>query len=188
VSPAARKKTELIPVAKVEAEAASRILTVRGQRVVLDSDLAEFYGVKTERLLQQVRRNQDRFPEDFCFQLTGDESADLTLQNAGSSSGHGGRRYLPLVFTEQGALAASAVLRSERSAEVSVAVTRAFVAMRDQLAELRSHPVLVEFAERLTKLEKHSTQQTEFNRLVRDAMRNFDSLIELVEGQLPEAP
>jgi len=187
VSPTAAKK-ELMPVAKVEMEAASRIFTVRGQRVVLDSDLAEFYGVRTDRLTQAVRRNEERFPDDFCFRLTREEFSNLTPQNAGSSSGYGGRRHLPLVFTEQGALAVSAVLRSERAAEVSVAVARAFVAMRGQLAELASHPVLVEFAERLKKLEKHSTQQTQFNRLVRDAMRNFDSLIELVEGELPEAP
>ncbi len=188
MSPAAPKKIELMPVAKVEVEEASRSFTVRGQRVVLDSDLAEFYGVKTERVLQQVRRNPARFPEDFCFQLTGDEFAGLILQNAGSSSGHGGRRHLPVVFTEQGALAAAGVLRSERAAEVSVAIARAFVAMRGQLAELASHPVLVEFAERLRKLEKDSDEQTEFNRLVRGAMRNFDSFIELVEDQLPSAP
>jgi ORF6N domain len=186
VSPATPKKNELIPVAKVETEAASRILTLRGQRVVLDSDLAEFYGVETENITRQVRRNIARFPEDFCFRLTKTEWS-LLRQNDGASS-HGGRRTPPYVFTEQGALAVSGVLTSERAAEVSVAVARAFVAMRDQLAELASHPVLAEFAERLTKLEKHSTQQTEFNRLVRDAMRNFDSLIELVEGQLPEAP
>jgi hypothetical protein len=188
MSPAARKKNELISVADVEAEAASRIFTVRGQRVVLDSDLADFYGVETRRLVEQVGRNPDRFPEDFAFRLTRSEFDDLISQNATSRSGHGGRRKLPLVFTEQGALAVSGVLRSEHAAEVSVAVARAFVAMRDQLAELSSNPVLAKFAERLTKLERHSTQQTEFNQLVRDAMRNFDSLIELVEGELPEGP
>jgi hypothetical protein len=92
------------------------------------------------------------------------------------------------VFTELGALAVSGVLKSERAAEVSVAVARAFVAMRGQLAELASRPVLVDVVARLAKLEKHSTQQTEFNRLMRDAMRDFDSFIELVEGQLPKAP
>ena len=80
----------------------------------------------------------------------------------------------------------SGVLKSERAAEVGVAVARAFVAMRDQLAELESHPVLVEFAGRLAELEKHSTQQTEFNEHVRDALRNLDSFIELVEGPAPE--
>jgi len=187
VSPATRKGNELIPVADVEAEAASRILTVRGQRVVLDSDLAEFYGVVTRRLAEQVSRNLDRFPEDFAFRLTRREFDDLISQNATSRSQHGGRRKLPLVFTEQGALAAAGVLKSERAAEVSIAVARAFVAMRDQLAELRSHPVLREFAARLAKLEKHSTQQTEFNEHVRDALRNLDSFIELVEGQAPES-
>ncbi len=186
MSPPTQKKNELIPVAEVQAEAASRILTVRGQRVVLDSDLAEFYGVRTDRLTQAVKRNEDRFPGDFCFRLTPEEFSGLTPQNAGSNAGRGGRRHIPLVFTEQGALAASGVLKSERAAEVSVAVARAFVAMRDQLTELESHPVLVEFAERLAKLEKHSTQQTEFNEHVRDALRNLDSFIELVEGQAPE--
>jgi hypothetical protein len=186
MSSAARKGNELIAVADVEVEAARRILTVRGQRVVLDSDLAEFYGVETKALNRQVTRNADRFPEDFSFHLTPVETADLRRQNGTAS--WGGRRSTPRVFTEQGALAVSGVLKSERAAEVSVAVARAFVVMRDQLVELGSHPVLVEIAARLTKLEKHSTQQTDFNRLVRDAMRNFDSLIELVESQLPEAP
>jgi hypothetical protein len=189
VSPAARKKNELMPVAKVEAEAASRILTIRGQRVVLDSDLAEFYGVETKALNRQVRSNRARFPEDFVFQLTREEfSRVLRCRNRTSNDPRGGTRYRPLVFTELGALAVSGVLKSERAAEVSVAVARAFVAMRGQLAELASHPVLVDVAARIAKLEKHSTQQTEFNRLMRDAMRDFDSFIELVEAQLPEAP
>jgi hypothetical protein len=187
MSPATRKKDEPIPVAEVQVKATSRILTVRGQRVVLDSDLAEFYGVETRRLAEQVSRNPDRFPDDFAFRLTRREFDDLISQNATSRSQHGGRRKLPLVFTEQGALAAAGVLKSKRAAEVSVAVARAFVAMRDQLAELRSHPALVEFVARLAKLEKHSTQQTEFNEHVRDALRNLDSFIELVEGQAAEA-
>lgn len=174
MSPAARKKNELMPVAKVEAEAASRILTVRGQRVVLDSDLAEFYDVETKALNRQVRSNQARFPEDFVFQLTREEfSRVLRCRNRTSNDPRGGPRYRSLVFTELGALAVSGVLKSERAAEVSVAVARAFVAMRGQLAELASHPVLVDVVARLAKLEKHSTQQTEFNRLMRDAMRDF---------------
>jgi ORF6N domain len=188
VSPAARKKNELVPVANIEAEAASRILTVRGQRVVLDSDLADFYGVETRVLAQQVSRNLARFPKDFAFRLTRRELDNLKSQNVIASRQHGGRRTLPLVFTEQGALAVSGVLKSERAAEVSVAVARAFVAMRDQLAELDSHPVLVEVAKRLAKLEKHTDQQTDFNQLVLDALRNADSFIELVEGQITEAP
>jgi hypothetical protein len=186
VSPATRKKRELIPASQVEAEAARRIFEIRERRVVLDSDLAEFYGVETKHLNEQASANPARFPTDFRFQMTRREHENLRSRNPTSS--WGGRRYPPWVYTEHGVIAAAGVLKSKRAAEVSVAVVLAFVAMRDQLAELASHPVLVEFAERLAKLEKHSTQQTEFNQLVRDAMRNFDSLIELVESQLPEAP
>lgn len=180
------KKNELIPASKVQVEAVRRIFTARGQRVVLDSDLAEFYGVETENITRQVSRNPTRFPKDFCFRLTRAEW-NLIRQNGGSSS-HGGRRKLPLVFAEQGALAISGVLKSERADEVSVAVARAFVIMRDQLAEFDGHPVLVEVAKRLAKLEKNSAQQTEFNRLVINALRDADSFIELIEGQLPEPP
>jgi hypothetical protein len=188
VSPATRKGNELIPVSDVETEAASRILTVRGQRVVLDSDLAEFYGVETRSLMQQVARNPARFPDDFMFHLTEAEMAKVAHQSQNVIDPRRRRSgKFPAVFTEQGALAASAVLRSERASEVSVAVSRAFVAMRNQLAELEPHPVLIEFAARLAKLEKHSTKQTEFNEHVRDALRNLDSFIELVEGQAPEA-
>lgn len=187
MSPSTRRSNELIPVARVQTEAASRILTVRGRRVVLDSDLAEFYGVETRRLTEQVGRNPDRFPDDFAFRLTRREFDNLISQNATSRS-HGGRRKLPLAFTEQGALAAAGVLKSRRAAEISVAVARAFLAMRDQLTELRSHPALAEFAARLAKLEKHSTQQTEFNQHVHDALRNLDSFIELVKGQAAGTP
>lgn len=105
---------------------------------MLDSDLAEFYGVRTDRLTQAIGRNQDRFPDDFCFRLTREEFAGLTPQNAGSNTGRGGRRHLPLVFTEQGALAVSAVLRGERATAVSIAVARAFVAMRQMLEDMQA--------------------------------------------------
>jgi hypothetical protein len=189
MSPAARKGNELIPVADVEVEAARRILTVRGQRVVLDSDLAEFYGVETRRLMEQIARNPARFPDDFTFHLTQAEMTEVARQSQNAIDPRRRRSgKFPAVFTEQGALAAAGVLKSEQAAEVSVAVARAFVAMRDQLVELESHPALIEFAARLAKLEKHSTQQTEFNEHVRDALRNLDSFIELVEGKAPERP
>lgn len=184
MTPAAKKSSELTPVADVQAEASSRILVVRGQRVVLDSDLAEFYGVRTGYVTAAVARNPERFPEDFAFRLTAEESVDLKTKN--SSSSHGGRRNLPLVFTEQGALAVSGVLKSERAAEVSVAVARAFVAMRDQLAELQGNPVIAEFTKRLAKLEKDSADQKEFNKALLDSMRNFDSFIELVGEDLQD--
>lgn len=111
-------------------EVAQRITIIRGQRVLLDADLARFYGETTKRLNQQVNRNRARFPEDFMFQLTAEEFANLRLQSATSSSGHGGRRYAPLAFTEHGAIMASMVLASERATALSVYVVRAFVELR----------------------------------------------------------
>src|ERR1035438_2758711 len=108
---------------------------IRGQRVVLDADLANVYGVTTTRLNQQVRRNSDRFPEDFAFQLTPDEFAALMLQIATSKKGSGGRRKLPLAFTEHGAIMATNVLNSSRAVQMSVFVVRAFVKMREVLAQ-----------------------------------------------------
>jgi hypothetical protein len=101
-------------------EVAQRITVIRGQRVLLDADLARFYGETTKRLNQQVNRNRARFPEDFMFQLTDEEFANLRLKSATSSSGHGGRRYAPLAFTEHGAIMASMVLGSERATGLSV--------------------------------------------------------------------
>ena len=94
-----------------------RIYTIRGVRVILDSDLAALYGVPTKRLNEQYRRNRDRFPEDFAFQLTRQEIDSLRSQIATSSS-HGGRRYRPYAFTEHGALQAANVLRSARSVQM----------------------------------------------------------------------
>ena len=121
-------------------EIAQRIHLIRGQRVVLDSDLAAFYGETTKRFNQQVNRNRERFPEDFMFQLDDEEFANLRLQFATSSSkgsGHGGRRYAPLAFTEHGAIMASMVLGSPRATALSVHVVRAFVELRGMLASNR---------------------------------------------------
>jgi phage regulator Rha-like protein len=111
----------------------SMILTVRGLRVMLDSDLATIYGVTTKRLKEQFKRNIKRFPIDFAFVLTRQELADLRSQIATSSS-HGGTRYLPIAFTEHGAIMLASVLNSERAVEMSLFVVRAFVCMREQLA------------------------------------------------------
>lgn len=121
---------QTIPIERIT----QTIILLRGQKVMLDSDLAELYGVTTRRLNEQVRRNADRFPEDFAFSLTKQEVADLMSQNAtssGSAKGHGGRRKLPLVFTEHGAIMAASVLNSPRAVEVSVFVVRAFVKLRE---------------------------------------------------------
>jgi hypothetical protein len=120
------------------------IFTVRGNRVMLDADLACIYGVQTRRLNEQVRRNAERFPRDFMFQLTRQEAADLKSQIATSSerpiqsrfatdSGHGGRRKLPYAFTEHGAIMAANVLNSPEAIRMSVFVVRAFVKMREAL-------------------------------------------------------
>ncbi len=111
-----------------------RIHIVRGQRVMLDSDLANLYGVPTHRLNEQVTRNRDRFPEDFSFQLTQQEVANLISQIAISSSGHGGRRKLPWAFTEHGIAMLSSVLNSPTAVRVNIQIIRTFVRMRRLLA------------------------------------------------------
>ena len=98
----------------------SRIYTVRNLRVMLDSDLAELYEVPTKRFNEQVKRNISRFPVDFMFQLTQEEYDSLRSQNATSKPGRGGRRYLPYVFTENGAIMAATILNSQRAVEMSV--------------------------------------------------------------------
>jgi hypothetical protein len=124
------------PVVPIE-RIAGAILVLRGRRVLLDTELAALYGVATERLNQQVRRNRKRFPGDFFFQLTTDEYSALILQNAGSKPGRGGRRKPPLAFTERGAIMAATVLNSPRAVEMTVYVVRAFVQMRTLLGSKR---------------------------------------------------
>jgi hypothetical protein len=111
-----------------------RIFVVRGQRVMLDSDLAKLYGVATKRLNEQVQRNIERFPEDFAYQLTAQEFADLKSQIATSKTGRGGKQKLPWVFTEHGVAMLSSVLRSPRAVQVNIAIMRAFVRMRRLIA------------------------------------------------------
>lgn len=122
--------SSLIPVERI----ASRIYLLRGEKVMLDSDLAELYGVETKNLHKAAKRNQRRFPEDFMFQVTDEEGEILRFQIGTSSQEHGGRRYRPYAFTEQGVAMLSAVLRSDRAVDVSVAIMRAFVRLRQLLA------------------------------------------------------
>jgi hypothetical protein len=119
---------------------------VRGQRVLLDADLARLYGVTTAALNQAVRRNAARFPTDFAFRLTRQEFTALISQIVTSNAGRGGRRKLPLVFTEHGVAMLSSVLRSARAARVNVEIMRAFVRLRRLLA------TPVELVEQLTRL------------------------------------
>jgi len=110
------------------------IHTLRGQRVVLDSDLAALYGVETKVFNQSIRRNTARFPEDFSFVLNGEEWLVLRSQIVTSNEGRGGRRYIPRAFTEHGALMAASVLNSDRAISMSVYVIRAFIEIREQIA------------------------------------------------------
>lgn len=111
-----------------------RILFVRGQKVMLDSDLARIYGVATFNLNKAVKRNRERFPGDFCFQLTREEHQALRFQIGISKQGRGGRRFLPHAFTEQGVAMLSSVLRSKRAIQVNITIMRAFVKFRQMLA------------------------------------------------------
>ena len=121
------RKQALIPVERI----ARTIVRLRGQNVMRDVDLAALYEVSTKRLNEQVKRNRRRFPRDFMFQLTQAEYADLRSQIATSSpAAHGGRRYLPYVFTEHGAIMAASVLNSPRAVQMSILVVRAFVGFR----------------------------------------------------------
>ena len=106
-----------------------KILIIRGQQVMLDHDLAELYGVETKNINKAMSRNKERFPINFCFQLTTDEFASLRFQN-GTSNKKGGRRYLPFVFTEQGVAMLSTVLSSDIAIEISLKIMDAFVSMR----------------------------------------------------------
>jgi hypothetical protein len=109
------------------------IRLIRGEKVILDADLAELYGVSTRVLVQAVKRNPERFPEDFMFQLTAEEFTVLRSQFV-TSRGWGGRRYPPYAFTEQGVAMLSGVLRSPRAVRVNIEIMRAFVRMRQLLA------------------------------------------------------
>lgn len=124
------------------------ILMLRGHKVMLDADLAAMYGVETKALLQAVKRNLDRFPKDFMLQLTTDEWAALRSQFVTSSSTHGGRRYAPYAFTEQGVAMLSTVLNSKRAIAVNIEIMRAFVRMRELLTSNK------ELAQQLEKLER----------------------------------
>ena len=152
----------IIPMERIE----RAILLIRGEKVMLDSDLAEIYGVETKALNRAVKRNLNRFPLDFMFQLTSKEAANLRCQSGTSSSQYGGRRYLPYAFTEHGALMLANVLNSERAAQTSVQVVRVFVRLRQMLASN------AELARKLAALEQKYDAQF---KVVFDAIRQLMS-------------
>ena len=152
-----------IPSEKIE----KCIFLLRGQKVMLDADLAELYGVETGALKRAVKRNRERFPEDFMFPLTFQEVGILRCQNGISS--WGGHRFLPYAFTEQGVAMLSSVLKSKRAVQVNIEVMRAFVKLREMLA---SHKDL---ALKLAEMEKKYDSQF---KVVFDAIRELMAPIE----------
>lgn len=151
---------ELLPAEVIE----RKIYLIRGHKVMLDNDLAALYEVETKVLLQAVKRNIQRFPEDFMFQLNDQEFMNLKSQFVTSSSGHGGRRYLPYVLTEQGVAMLSSVLKSERAVQVNIAIMRTFVKLRQMLVSD------VELARKLATMENKYDSQF---KVVFDAIREL---------------
>ena len=162
----------------------SRILALREQRVMLDADLAQLYGVQTKVLVQAVKRNLSRFPEDFMFQLSAEEWAHLRSQFVTSSGGHGGRRTAPYAFTEQGVAMLSSVLGSPRAIAVNIEIMRTFVKVR-QLAATHG-----DLAQRLAELEEKTEalamQHDTFSRNTRIQLKQvFEALRELMTPAEP---
>lgn len=158
------KQTQKKRIPVPQARITRSILLLRGQKVLLDADLAQLYGVDTGALTRAVKRNSERFPADFMFQLTKEEFADLRSHFGISNAGRGGRRYLPYAFTEQGVAMLSSVLRSDRAVHVNIEIMRAFVQLRQMLASN------AELARKLAILEKKYDAQF---KIVFDAIRQL---------------
>lgn len=150
-----------------------KILEIRGQRVLLDADLAGLFGVPTKRFNEQVGRNLEKFPSDFMFVLTKQEIMNLRSHFATTSGGHGGRRYNPRAFTEHGAIMAATVLNSPRAVEMSVYIVRAFVRFREMLSSHR------ELSAKLGELE---SRLDDHDQAIGGLIRAIKALME------PEAP
>ncbi|MGD1047207.1 MAG: ORF6N domain-containing protein [Candidatus Krumholzibacteriaceae bacterium] len=155
--------SSIVPTERIE----QTILLIRGEKVILDVDLAALYGVTTKRLNEQVRRNRDRFPGDFSFHLTNKEVTALRSHFATSNGPRGGRRYLPIAFTEHGAIMAASVLNTPRAVEMSVFVVRTFVRLR---AFLATHK---ELAEKLAELERRLSTHDEQIVAIIDAIKRL---------------
>jgi phage regulator Rha-like protein len=145
---------------------AQSIRWIRGQKVLLDSDLAELYGVETKNLNKAVKRNVERFPADFMFQLTPEEFRSLRFQ-FGTSKARGGLRYRPYAFTEQGIAMLSSVLNSERAIKVNIAIMRAFVKLRGVLETNR------ELAQKFSELEQRVGKHDEEIAAILEAIRQL---------------
>ena len=164
----------------------SRILVLRRKKVILDSDLAELYGVPSKRLNQQVTRNANRFPDDFRFRLSRKEYDSLRLQIATSKTGRGGRRYLPFAFTEHGAIMAATVLNSKRAIQMSIFVVRAFVRMREALAA--NQQIVAKLTELEKRLENHDARIQDLVHAIKQLMLPPSPNRRKIGFQLPASP
>lgn len=144
------EKKSIIQIGKIE----QRILLIRGEKVIIDSDLAEFYNVPTKRLNEQIKRNKKRFPDDFMFQLTDNEKSEV-VANCDHLTKLKYSKALPYAFTEHGAIMAASVLNSTRAVEVSVFIVRAFVKLRKAIAAHK------ELANKIAQLERRLTDHDE---------------------------
>jgi hypothetical protein len=175
-------KTAIVMERKVD----SKIFVLRGQRVILDTDLAELYGVQARHLNQQVKRNAKRFPLAFRFQLSEHEVKILRSQNVISSEGHGGTRYRPYVFTEHGTIMAATVLNSKRAIEMSVFVVLAFVRMRRAIAGNRH--ILTKLTELERRLESHDTDIQALMEAIRELMSPDEPSRSRIGFEVPSNP
>lgn len=161
----------------------SRILLLRHQRVILDTDIADLYGVPVKVLNQQVKRNRERFPADFVFRLTSKEDAVLRSQFVTSKQGRGGRRYAPYAFTEHGAIMAATVLNSERAVQMSVFVVRAFVRLREMLATNRKLAGKIDELE--NRLDTHDSTIQDLIEAIKELMKPEDPPRKSIGFQIP---
>jgi hypothetical protein len=163
----------------------SRILFLRHQRVILDSDIAELYGVPVRVLNQQLKRNRERFPSDFVFQLNATEHQILRSQNVISSDKHGGRRYRPYAFTEHGAIMAATILNSDRAVQMSIYVVRAFVHLREMLATNRR--IVGKIGELEQRVDTHDCTIQELIEAIKELMAPEEPPRGRIGFQLPAA-
>jgi ORF6N domain len=159
-------KELIIPIERIE----QQIYLIHGRKVMLDASLAKLYQVSTKRLNEAVKRNGDRFPKDFMFQLTEEEGGSLRSQIATSNSGRGGRRYQPYAFTEHGVAMLSSVLRSKRAVQMNILIVRAFVRMRELVASNK------DLAARIEKLESNQGKHASVINILVEEIDNLKRL------------
>ena len=153
------------------------IYEIRGQRVMLDSDLAQLYGVLTKNLNKAVKRNIERFPKDFMFQLTKEEYQNLRFQNGTSKSTHGGRRFMPYAFTEQGVAMLSSVLESKQAIAVNIQIMRTFVQVKQFALEHK------DLTKRFAELEQYFMQYCKDNE--KDKQKIYEAIDLLMDRTKP---